>query len=159
MKRTKMVLGLMVGLLVCVSILQPSGAEAQRSVKVGIIDTYTGPPAVYGQDALNGFKLALGEINKKGVLGSKIEFTNRDDKFKVDIGLSMAKELVMNEKVDLIVGTISSGVSLAVSDYAKSEKIPFIVWISKTEKLTGEKGHRYVFCTAENTYMAGKAGG
>jgi branched-chain amino acid transport system substrate-binding protein len=92
-------------------------------------------------------------------LGTKIQFTNRDDKFKVDIGLSMAKELVMMEKVDLLVGTINSAVSLAVSDYVKGEKVPFIVWISKTEKLTGEKGHRYVFCTAENTYMAGKAGG
>jgi branched-chain amino acid transport system substrate-binding protein len=141
------------------AILPISSAEAQPPIRVGIIDTYTGPPAVYGNDALNGFKLALSEINKKGVLGSKIEFTNRDDKFKVDIALSMAKELVMNEKVDLLVGTINSGVSLAVSDYAKSEKIPFIVWISKTEKLTGEKGHRYVFSTAENTYMAGKAGG
>ena len=140
-------------------LLQLSGAEAQRPIKVGIIDTYTGPPAVYGNDALNGFKLALGEINKKGVLGGKIEFTTRDDKFKVDIALSMAKELVMNEKVDLLVGTINSGVSLAVSDYVKGEKIPFIVWISKTEKLTGEKGHRYAFSTAENTYMAGKAGG
>jgi branched-chain amino acid transport system substrate-binding protein len=140
-------------------ILLPSGAEAQRPIKVGIIDTYTGPPAVYGNDALNGFKLALGEINKKGVLGSKIEFTSRDDKFKVDIALSVAKELVMNEKVDLLAGTVNSGAALAVSDYAKAEKVPFIVWISKTEKITGEKGHRYVFSTTENTYMAGKAGG
>jgi branched-chain amino acid transport system substrate-binding protein len=140
-------------------ILQPADVNAQRTIKVGILDTYSGPPAVYGNDALNGFKLALNDINKKGVLGTKIEFTTRDDKFKVDIGLSMAKELVMMEKVDLIVGTMNSAVSLAVSDYVKGEKVPFIVWISKTEKITGEKGHRYVFCTAENTYMAGKAGG
>ena len=140
-------------------LLSPPGAEAQRPIKVGILDTYTGPPAVYGQDALNGFKLALSEINKKGVLGTKIEYTNRDEKFKVDIALSMAKELVMNEKVDILVGTINSGVALAVSDFAKAEKVPFIVWISKTEKITGEKGHRYAFSTAENTYMAGKAGG
>jgi branched-chain amino acid transport system substrate-binding protein len=153
------ILSILAILLSLSAILPISNAEAQPPIRVGIIDTYTGPPAVYGNDALNGFKLALSEINKKGVLGSKIEFTNRDDKFKVDIALSMAKELVMNEKVDLLVGTINSGVSLAVSDYAKSEKIPFIVWISKTEKLTGEKGHRYVFSTAENTYMAGKAGG
>jgi branched-chain amino acid transport system substrate-binding protein len=137
----------------------PLNAEAQRVIKVGILDTYTGPPAVYGQDALNGFKLALAEINKKGVLGTKIEYTTRDEKFKVDIALSMAKELVMNEKVDIIVGTINSGVALAVSDFAKVEKVPFIAWISKTEKITGEKGHRYAFSTAENTYMAGKAGG
>jgi branched-chain amino acid transport system substrate-binding protein len=136
-----------------------TSANAERTIKVGILDTYSGPAAVYGNDALNGFKLALNDINKKGVLGTKIEFTTRDDKFKVDIGLSMAKELVMMEKVDLVVGTINSAVSLAVSDYAKGEKIPFIVWISKTERITGEKGHRYVFATAENTYMAGKAGG
>jgi branched-chain amino acid transport system substrate-binding protein len=70
----------------------------------------------------------------------------------------MAKELVMQEEVDVLVGTISSGVALAVSEYVKEEKVPFIVWISKSEKITGEQGHRYVFSTSENTYMAGKAG-
>jgi len=138
---------------------QPAEVKAERAIKVGIIDPYSGPPAVYGHDALNGFKLALADINKQGVLGRKIEFTTRDTKFKVDVGLSMAKELVMNEKVDLLVGTVNSAVSLAVSDYARGEKVPFIVWISKSEKITGEKGHRYAFSTAENTYMAGKAGG
>jgi len=50
-----------------------------RDIKVGIVDSYSGPPAVYGNDALNGFKLALEEINKAGVLGGRIEFTTRDD--------------------------------------------------------------------------------
>ena len=103
-------------------VLYSVNVNAQRTIKVGILDSYSGPPAVYGNDALNGFKLALNDINKKGVLGTKIEFTTRDDKFKVDIGLSMAKELVMMEKVDLIVGTINSAVSLAVSDYLKGRK-------------------------------------
>jgi branched-chain amino acid transport system substrate-binding protein len=139
-------------------VLLPSQAEA-RNIKVGIIDCYSGPPAVYGNDALNGFKLALEEINKKGVLGKKIEFTTRDTKFKVDIGLNMAKELVMRENVDVLVGTINSGVALAVSEgVAKKEKVPFINWISKSEKITGALGNRYTFSTAENTAMAGKAG-
>jgi branched-chain amino acid transport system substrate-binding protein len=149
----------MVVLLATLFIFYSTRAEAQRMIKVGILDPYTGPAAVFANDALNSFKLELNEINKKGVLGTKIEFTTRDTKFKVDVGLSAAKELVMMEKVDLLVGTINSAVSLAVSDYAKAEKIPFIVWISKSEKITGEKGHRYVFSTAENTFMAGKAGG
>ncbi len=136
----------------------PAAAKIERPIKVGIIDSYSGPPAVYANDALNGFKLALEEINKEGVLGTTIEYTTRDTKFKVDIGLSAAKELVLNEKVDILVGTISSGVALAVSDYAKEQKVPFIVWISKSEKITGQKGHRYVFSTGENTAMAGKAG-
>ena len=71
-------------------VLLPGEAEA-RNIKVGIIDCYSGPPAVYGNDALNGFKLALEEINKEGVLGGKIEFTTRDTKFKVDIGLTKQK--------------------------------------------------------------------
>lgn len=150
---------LLTGILITFIAFMPFKAHAQRTIKVGILDPYTGPAAVYAQDAHNGFKLALEKINRAGVLGTKIEFTTRDTKFKVDIGLSMAKELVMMEKVDLLVGTVNSAVSLAVSDYARQEKIPFIVWISKSEKITGEKGHRYVFSTAENTYMAGKAGG
>ncbi len=134
-------------------------AEA-RNIKVGVIDCYSGPPAVYGNDALNGFKLALEEINKEGVLGSKIEFTKRDTKFKVDIALNMAKELVMREEVDLLVGTINSGAALAVSDaVAKKEKVPLIVWISKSGRITGAKGHRYVFSAGENSSMGGKVGG
>jgi branched-chain amino acid transport system substrate-binding protein len=147
------------GLLAVSLIVFPVDVTA-RNIKVGIIDCYSGPPAVFGKDALNGFKLALEEINRKGVLGKKIEWTNRDTKFKVDIALNMAKELVMREEVDVLVGTINSGAALAVSEaVAKKEKIPFIVWISKSERITGEKGHRYVFSTGENTAMAGKAGG
>jgi branched-chain amino acid transport system substrate-binding protein len=134
-------------------------AFAAKPIKVGIIDCYTGPAAMFCNEALNGFKFALNEINEEGVLGRKIEFTTRDTKFKVDIGLSVAKELIMRENVDVLVGTISSGVAMAVSDYCKKEKVPLIVWISKSERITGEKGHRYVFSTGENTAMAGKAGG
>lgn len=159
MGSVRMVKGFILLSFLLLVLVLPTGVLAQRPIKIGILDPYTGPPAVYANDALNGFKLALNDLNKTGVLGTKIEYTTRDTKFKVDIALSMAKELVMMEKVDLLVGTINSAVSLAVSDYVKGEKVPFIVWISKSEKITGEKGHRYVFSTAENTYMAGKAGG
>ena len=161
MKRTVNIssLTLVTAFLATLLILVPFNASAQRPIKVGVIDTYSGPPAVFADDALNGFKLALAEINKKGVLGRKIEFTTRDDKWKVDLGLSVAKELVMREEVDVIVGTINTSVAVAISDYVKGEKMPFIVWISKSEHITGSKGHRYVFSTGENTAMGGKAGG
>ena len=150
---------LLVGVFAIFVVLMPVHAQA-RNIMVGVIDCYSGPAAVYGKDALNGFKLALQEINKKGVLGKKIEYTTRDTKFKVDIALNMAKELVLRKEVDILVGTINSGAALAVSQaVAKKEKVPFIVWISKSENITGKKGHRYVFSTGENTAMAGKSGG
>jgi len=148
----------MAGLL-AISLLLPGGAAQARNIKVGVIDCYSGPPAVFCKDALNGFKLAVDQINQKGILGKKIEYTTRDTKFKVDIGLSMAKELVMRENVDILVGVINSGLALALGSFVKKEKVPLFVWIAKSEKITGAKGHRYVFSTGENTAMAGKAGG
>ena len=145
-------------LLAILFFLHPGSAKAQGPIKVGIIDTYSGPPTTYTYDVRDAFKLAIDEINAKGgVLKRKIEFTTRDDKFKVDICLSMAKELVMMEKVDILMGTINSAGTLAVSEYCKTEKIPFLVTFSKSDKITGEKGHRYVFSITENTAMIGKA--
>lgn len=147
------------GLLAITFILLPVHAGA-RNIKVGVMDSYSGPAAPFARDALNGFKLALKEINREGVLGKKIEITTRDTKFKVDLALSAAKDFVMRENVDLMVGMINSGGALAVSSsVAKREKVPLLVWIAKSEKITGAKGHRYVFSMGENTAMAGKAGG
>lgn len=131
---------------------------AANTIKIGIVDTYSGPATTMTQDVLDGFKLAVDKINAKGgVLGRKIEYTTRDEKFKPDIGLSMAKELVLKEKVDILMGTINSSTALAVSDFARKEKVPFFVTFSKSEKIIGEKGHRYVFNMNENTEMAGRA--
>ncbi len=135
-------------------------ARAADAIKVGLIDTYTGAATAYTQDVLDGFKLAVEKINAKGgVLGKKIEYATRDEKFKPDIGLNMAKELVMKENVDVLMGTINSATALAVSDLARKEKIPFFVTYSKSEKIIAEKGHRYVFNMNENTEMAGRAAG
>jgi branched-chain amino acid transport system substrate-binding protein len=139
-------------------VLWSPSSFAANTIKIGMVDTYTGPASTYTLDVLDGFKLAVEKINAKGgVLGAKIEYTTRDEKFKPDIGLAMAKELVMKERVNVLVGTINSGTALAVSDFAKKEKIPFFVTYSKSEKIIGEKGHHYVFNMNENTEMAGRA--
>jgi branched-chain amino acid transport system substrate-binding protein len=136
----------------------PSTGNAAKALKIGIIDAYSGGAAPMCIDNLNGFKMAINAVNAKGgVNGTKIEFLTRDDKFKPDISLAMAKELVMKEHVDMLLGTISSASTLAVSDFARKEKIPFFNTGAKSEKITGEKGHRYIFSMDENTYMPGKA--
>ncbi|MGD8991467.1 MAG: ABC transporter substrate-binding protein [Desulfobacterales bacterium] len=161
MKKNMFIIGwvLLVGLFSISFSMMPADALA-KNIKVGVIDCYSGPAAFFGKDALNGFKLALKDINQQGVLGKKIEFTTRDSKFKVDLALNFAKELVLREDVNILVGTINSGAALAISEaVAKREKVPFIAWISKSENITGKKGHRYVFSAGENTAMAGKSGG
>ena len=139
-------------------LMAASPGLAEKPIKVGIVDCYSGPPSTYTNDVRDAFKLAVDKINADGgVLGRKIEFVTRDSKFKVDLGLSAAKELLMRENVDILMGTINSSLALAISDLAKNEKIPFLVTFSKSDKITGEKGHRYVFSFTENTALAGKA--
>lgn len=131
---------------------------AGDTIQVGIVDCYSGPPSTYTNDVRDAFQLAVDRMNAEGgVLGKKIEFTTRDSKFKVNIGLSAAKELIMREDVDILMGTINSALALAISNLARNEKIPFFATFSKSAKITGEAGHRYVFSLTENTAMAGKA--
>jgi len=141
------------------SLLLLSGSlNAGETVKIGIVDTYTGPAGTQTLPVLNGFKAAVDKINAKGgVLGKKVEFITRDDQFKVDVGLALAKDLVFKEKVDVLMGTINSEVSLAISDLAKTEKIAFFVTLAKSSKIVGEKGHKYIFSITENAEMAGRA--
>jgi branched-chain amino acid transport system substrate-binding protein len=154
-KHSVLAICLMVGLSL---LLAPGASQAAAPIKVGIVDTYSGPASTYTNDVRDGFKLEVDKVNAAGgVLGRKIEFTTRDDKFKVDLGLSAAKELIMREGVDILVGTINSATALAISDLVKNEKIPFFATFAKTDKLSGEKGHRYVFQITENTASAGKA--
>lgn len=146
-----------VALTICILFTAPS-AYAAKKIKVGIVDCYSGPASTYTNDVRDAFAMEVKKINAQGgVLGREIEFVTRDSKFKVDIGLSAAKQLVMREDVDILMGTINSALALAISDLAKKEKIPFLVTFAKSAKITGAKGHRYVFSMNENTAMIGKA--
>ncbi len=145
-----------IGLAIVLSTGSP--ASAAKPIKVGIVDCYTGPASTYTNDVRDAFKLAVDKINAHGgVLGHKIIFTTRDSKFQVGLGLNEARELIMRENVDILMGTINSSLALAISDLAKKYKIPFFVTFAKSAKITGENGNRYVFGMNENTAMAGKA--
>jgi branched-chain amino acid transport system substrate-binding protein len=136
----------------------PSLSPAAGTIKVGIVDTFSGPGGVLGVDALNGFRMGAGEINARGgLLGKRIEVVTRDDRYQPSVALSMAKELVLKERVDILQGTINSVIALAISDFARKEKIPFLSTGAKSEKLAGKKGHRYIFQMNETTAMLGKA--
>lgn len=155
--KKSVLISILVG-LIALCLLSPTAVPAAGEIKVGIIDTYSGPPSSYALDVLDGFKMAAEKINASGgILGKKLTYVTRDDKFKVDLGLTAAKELIMRENVNLLVGTINSAVSLAVSDLAKKEKIPFIVTYGKSANITASKGHKFVFSMNDNTEMVGKA--
>ena len=149
-------LSILVILYVSLLIFSPSAFA--EPLKVGFIDAYSGPASVYSNDVVDAFKLEMDKVNAAGgIQGRQVEILKRDSKFKVDLSLGHAKEMIMRENVDILAGTISSSVALAISNVALKEKIPFFVTFAKSQAITGAKGHRYVFGIAENTTMAGKA--
>lgn len=156
----KMKFWLVISLALVAGLALGAPAMAAKAFKVGMVDCYSGPASTYTNDVRDAFKLAADELNAKGGLcGRKVEIMTRDSKFKVGLGLSAAKELIMREKVDMLMGTINSALALAISDLAQKEKVPFFATFSKSAKITGAKGHRYVFQITENTAMIGQAAG
>ncbi len=128
-------------------------SHAAEPIKIGDVNSYTSQ-AAFTIPYRNGLKLAVDEINAKGgVLGRPIELLTRDDGGKPEEALRAASELVLNERVAVLTGTFASNVGLAVSDFAKEQKIPFIAAEALSDALTWERGNRYAFRIRSSTYM------
>ena len=90
-----------------------SAATAQDKVKVGVLVTLSGPPAVLGQQARNGFQLAVKELGGK-LGGRDAEIIVQDDELKPDVAVTKAKAFVDRDKVDFVVGPIFSNILVAI---------------------------------------------
>jgi branched-chain amino acid transport system substrate-binding protein len=88
-------------------------AQAQEKLKVGVLVTLSGPPAVLGQQARNGFQLAVKNLGGK-LGGRDVEVIVQDDELKPDVAVSKAKALVERDKVDFVVGPIFSNMLIAI---------------------------------------------
>src|SRR5262245_34353777 len=137
----------------------PLGAEAQKAIKVGMPMPLSGPPALFGEPASKGAQMFVEELNAKGgVLGRKVELLVRDSKADANEAVRVARELILKENVDFLVGTLTSAEGPAVSVVAKENKIVFIAPIPKTDQLTAaDKLHPYVFRVAATTTMEGRS--
>ena len=145
--------------LLTVVLLVPLAAEAQKPIKVGMPMPLSGPPALFGDPAAKGAQMFVEELNAKGgVLGRKLELLVRDSKADANEAVRVARELILKDNVDFLVGTLTSAEGPAVSVVAKENKIVFIAPIPKTDQLTAaDKLHPYVFRVAATTTMEGRS--
>ena len=91
---------------------------AQQTLKIGAINPYSGPMALYGNEVTRGYELAVDQVNAAGgLLGRKVELV-RGDASTPQQGIAMVEQLVSRDKVDLFMGTYLSGISLTASDTA-----------------------------------------
>ncbi|HEX3501817.1 MAG TPA: ABC transporter substrate-binding protein [Xanthobacteraceae bacterium] len=129
-----------------------SRAEDLKPIRIGDISSYSAlPEGTRGYR--QGWQLALDQINAKGgVLGRKLEIIARDDAGKPATAVTVANELVNNEDVDLLTGTILSNVGLAVADFANQNQKFFLATQPLTDALIWDKGNRYTFRLRPSTF-------
>lgn len=108
-------LGLVAGAL---GLAMTPSAFAQATLKIGALNPYSGPLALYGTEVTRGYELAADKVNAAGgLLGKKIELI-RGDVTNAQQGIATVEQLVSRDKVDMFLGTYASGISLTASDTA-----------------------------------------
>lgn len=134
----------------------PAAVADNTPIVIGDIDESSGVYAVSGASQSLGKKVAIAEWNARGgVLGRQITMVHADSAAKTDIALPAARKLVEQDKVDVLVGEVSSNVGLALSAYAQSVGIVFTATGTHDTTITGSKANLCCFrTTAANSMLA-----
>jgi branched-chain amino acid transport system substrate-binding protein len=111
-------------------------ASPADKVKVGFMLPYTGTYASLGNAITNGFKQYVAENGGK-LGGREVEYYTVDDESDPAKATENANKLVKRDKVDLLVGTVHSGVALAMAKVARENKTLLIVPNAGADEITG----------------------
>ena len=126
-------------------------------IPVGIISSFTGAEARFGQAHRNGYEMALDEINAAGgVLGRNLELIYHDDTSKADPAMSAVEELAENASVAAILGAYTSSSTFPATAVADRYQIPMIVPTAVTDEIT-RQGYKWIFrvCAPAASYGQG----
>jgi branched-chain amino acid transport system substrate-binding protein len=144
MKRYQSMIGQTVAAVV-VAFGLTSGAVAQSTIKIGLVQPLTGAFAAAGTDVVNGAKIATDEINAHGgVLGEKLELIVEDTKSNPTEAASVTEKLIVRDKVPVLMGASASTATLAAMPKLMEYKVPMLVETSSSSKIT-TAGNPYIF--------------
>jgi branched-chain amino acid transport system substrate-binding protein len=131
-------------------------AQAQETVKIGLIVPMTGGQASTGQQINNAIKLYQ-QKNGDTVAGKKVEIILKDDAALPDNTKRLAQELIVNEKVNIIAGFGVTPAALAAAPLATQAKVPEIVMAAGTSIITERSPYivRTSFTLAQSSTIIG----
>ena len=119
------------------ALVATSAAQAQGAkLKVGLMLPATGTYAALGTAIENGFRLYVGEQGGK-LGGREIEFVKVDDESDPAKATDNVNKLIKRDNVDVLVGTVHSGVALAMAKAAKESNTLLIVPNAGADAITG----------------------
>jgi branched-chain amino acid transport system substrate-binding protein len=125
-------------LVAALAVALPGPGRAQ--VKIGFINSITGPEAPIGENLTNGVDMAVEDLKKKGV---NVTVVKQDDTGKPQVAMS-ALETLEGEQIAALVGPYTSANANAVAKLAEQYKIPQVIPAAAKEEIT-KQGYKYVF--------------
>jgi branched-chain amino acid transport system substrate-binding protein len=127
--------------------LMASTAAAQNAVKIGFIDTFSGPTAVIGNDMRDAFELALDHLGRK-MEGLPVEVIYEDDQQKPEVGKQKTEKVIQSDRVNFITGYIWSNVMLASLKPAVDSQTFIISANAGPSQIAGELCSPFFFSTS-----------
>jgi len=121
-------------------------ASAQEPlIKIGVSLGLTGKYSEMSNMQMKGFKLWESNVNKRGgLLGKKVQIIIYDDKSDPQAAKSLYEHLILNDKVDLVLGPYSSGITEAILPVTEKYGYPVVASGASADSLW-QKGYKYVF--------------
>ena len=129
----------------------PALAAEKPPIKVGLLLPYTGTMPFQTKGVNDGVELYFSETGGKAG-GRAVQIIKEDDEQNPTAGLTKARRLIEQHKVNFIVGPVSSAVGLAIQDYIRQQKVILINPVANTRELTGPaKAAENIFRTVETS--------
>jgi branched-chain amino acid transport system substrate-binding protein len=136
----------------------PAGAIAQ-TVKVGIINTSSGPMAGVGEQLDRGIRLYMKEHGNDLPPGVKLELIRRDDTGpNPEVAKRLAQELITRDHVQLLAGVVFTPNALSIAPLVTEAKVPFIIMNAGTAMITTKSPYiaRVSFTLWQSSYPLGQ---
>ena len=133
-------------------------AQTQSKLKVGFMLPYTGTFAALGTAIENGFRLYAAENGGK-IGGREIEFVKVDDESEPSKATDNVNKLIKRDNVDVIVGTVHSGVAMAMAKAAKESNTMLLVPNAGADAVTGPMCAPNIFRTSFSNWQPAYAMG
>jgi branched-chain amino acid transport system substrate-binding protein len=141
------------------ALLASASSFAQGAkLKVGLMLPYTGTYAALGNAIENGFRLYLAEQGGK-IGGREVEFSKVDDESDPSKATENVGKLIKRDNVDVIIGSVHSGVAMAMAKAAKDSNTLMIVPNAGADAVTGPMCAQNIFRSSFSNWQPGYAMG
>lgn len=162
MKKQNLVLAAVAALMAFTTV-GCGGSKGSTDIKIGCIGPLSGSVAVYGVEARDGAQLAVEEINAAGgVNGKMLKLICEDDEGDPAKTVSAFKKLTVQDACKIIVGSLTSGCTKAITDQAQAAKVIQMAPAATAENITVDDNGKtipYVFRACFIDPFQGTVGG